>query len=246
MDPRFFRQYLDILSEAPIITPGAQPTQQQADALDKTVTTATDKIVQGSNKFDQGKYASGAMDVASGANDVANAAGMSFGDKVRTVGMGVKAAASAGMAHLRGKDPVAAATGSLGKNLTQPAVAALDDPKFTNTQLKADAAKVGPTADLQTRQMAADVAADKISADSIKGYANRMNTKFDQMSSGNANDDAFDDSPYIRHSGLKTASTAELDPMKKQAVTGQLKPVEYTPAPIQEDELVRLRELLKR
>jgi hypothetical protein len=41
-----------------------------------------------------------------------------------------------------------------------------------------------------------------------------------------------DDSPYIRHSGLTTANTAELDPMKKQAMQGTLKPVEYTPAPI--------------
>jgi hypothetical protein len=73
-----------------------------------------------------------------------------------------------------------------------------------------------------------------------------MNTKFNQMSSGDTNNDAFDDSPYIQHSGLNTASTAELDPMKKQAVQGTLKPVEYEPAPIQEDDLDRLKQLIKR
>jgi hypothetical protein len=34
--------------------------------------------------------------------------------------------------------------------------------------------------------------------------------------------------------------------MKKQAVQGTLKPVEYEPAPIQEDELDRIKQLIKR
>jgi hypothetical protein len=262
MDPRFFRRYLDVLNEGPPAgvgpnapikpatptppTPLPAPTQAQADKLNANLGAATDKMIQGGEKMGQGNYASGAMTAASAANDVANAAGMTTGDKVRAVGMGVKAATAAGVAHLRGKDPVAAATGSLGKNVSQPVADMTNASDFTQARLKAAAANVDPNADMATRQMAADVNAGKISADSMKGYANRMNTKFDQMSSGNTNADAFDDSPYIQHSGLKTASTAELDPMKKQAVTGQLKPIEYTPAPIQEDELVRLRELLKR
>lgn len=235
MDPRFFRKYLDIVNESP------QPTAQQASDLE----TGSNKFAQGADKFSQQNYASGAMDMAKGANDVANAAGMSFGDKMSAVGMGVKAAGAAGLAHLRGKDPVAAATGSVGKNVTGPMVKAYSDPKFTQAQLKADAAKVGPNADLSTRQMAADVAAGNLSADSIKGYANRMNNKFDKMSSGDAVDDAFDDSPYVQHSGLTTANTAELDPMKKQAVTGRLKPVEYQPAPVQE-ELDRIKQLIRK
>jgi hypothetical protein len=241
-DPRFFRQYLNIISEAP-----AAPTQAQADKFDSDINDATNKMVQGGEKIGAGNYASGAMTALSGANDVANAAGMSFGDKVSAAGMGVKAATAAGIAQLRGKDPVAAATGSLGKNVTQPVANMTNASDFTQARLKAAATNVDPNADMATRQMAADVNAGKISADSMKGYANRMNTKFDQMSSGDANNDAFDDSPYIQHSGLATASTAELDPMKKQAVQGTLKPVEYEPAPVQEeDELNRLKQLIKR
>ena len=238
-DPRFFRQYLDIISEA---TP-AQPTQKQIDGLKNSETN----INAASDKFAAGDNVGGAVNAAKAANDMANAAGMSFGDKVSAAGMGVKAATAAGIAHLRGKDPVAAATGSLGKNVSQPVANMTNASDFTQARLKAAAANVDPNADMATRQMAADVNAGKISADSMKGYANRMNTKFDQMSSGDANNDAFDDSPYIQHSGLTTANTAELDPMKKQAVQGTLKPVEYEPAPIQEeDELNRLKQLIRR
>jgi hypothetical protein len=236
MDPRFFRNYLDILTEAPT------PTEKQAVDLE----TGSDKVTRGADTFSQGNYASGAMDVARGANDIANAAGMSFGDKMSAVGMGVKAAGSAGMAYLRGKDPVASATGSVGKNLTQPMANVTNDPNFEK-DFKAgmDSARTNSNTDPKVKQMAADAAAGNLSADSMKGYANRMQNKFDKMSSGDAVDDAFDDSPYIQHSGLKTADTTELDPMKTQAVTGQLKPVEYKPAPVQE-ELDRIKQLIRK
>ena len=118
MDPRFFRRYLDVLNEGPPAgvgpnapikpatptppTPLPAPTQAQADKLNANLGAATDKMIQGGEKMGQGNYASGAMTAASAANDVANAAGMTTGDKVRAVGMGVKAATAAGVAHLRG------------------------------------------------------------------------------------------------------------------------------------------------
>jgi hypothetical protein len=99
--------------------------------------------------------------------------------------------------------------------------------------------------------MAADYDAGKISADSMRGYFNRAGNRAqavldDPGQADNMLNSQGDDSPYIQHSGLTTANTSELDPMKKQAVQGTLKPVEYEPAPIQEDELDRIKQLIKR
>jgi hypothetical protein len=230
-DPKFFRKYLDIINEAP-----PQPTARQAADLD----SGSNKVAQGANTFSQGNYASGAMGVASGANDIANAAGLSTMDKIGAVGTAVKAAGAAGLAHLRGKDPVAAATGSVGKNLTQPMADYTNSPNYyKDFKAGVDATRNNPNADPRAAQMAADVDAGKISADSMKDYANRMQNKFDKMSSGDTVDDAFDDNPYIQHSGLKTADSAELDATKTAAITGKAQPV-------QEDELVRLKKLIKR
>jgi hypothetical protein len=232
-DPRFFRKYLDIIAEAP------QPTAQQAADLDK----ATGQVAQGADKFSQGDYAGGTMDVAKGINATADAAGMSTADKIGAAGMGLKAAGSAGLAYLRGKDPAAAAIGSVAKNLTDPLAKTVNDPTFQKN-LKTSAAKVAndPTASEYQKQMATDIGAGKIDAQSLAGYANRMQYRADQAASGETpTSDPADDSPYIQHSGLKTADTAELDSMKNKAVTGQLQPV-----PVQEDEIAILKKLIKK
>lgn len=231
-DPRFFRKYLDIVTEAP------QPTAQQVADLD----SGTNQVAQGADKFSQGNYAGGAVDVAKGMNATADAAGMSTMDKIGAVGTAAKAAGAAGLAYLRGKDPVAAATGSIGKNLSQPMADYTNSPNYyKDFKAGVDAARTSPNADPRAAQMVADVDAGKISADSMKDYANRMQNKFDKMSSGDTVDDAFDDNPYIQHSGLKTADTAELDAAKTAAMTGKAQPV-----PVQEDELVRLKKLIKK
>jgi hypothetical protein len=128
----------------------------------------------------------------------------------------------------------------------------VNDPKF-DQDFKAgmSAAKSNPNADIKLQQMAADYDAGKISADSYRGYVNRAKNRaqavLDDPSKGAAMmADMGDDDPYLHHSGLTKANTAELDPMKAQAVQGTLKPIEYTPAPIQEDDLDRLKQLIKR
>jgi hypothetical protein len=230
------RAYLDILNEAPDPQAGVAPqptapqsTAQQAADLGK----GPEQVAQAANKFSQGNYAGGAMDAAKGINATANAAGMSTMDKIGAVGTAAKAAGAAGLAAIRGKDPVAAATGSVMKNVTAPMTDYTNSPNYyKDFKAGVDAARNNPSADPRVAQMAADVDAGKISADSMKDFAGRMQNKAEKASSGETVD--FDDNPYIQHSGLKTADTAELDAAKTAAMTGKAQPV-------QEDELSELR-----
>jgi hypothetical protein len=252
-DPRFFRKYLDIVNEAPVAGQQTPPgvTQQQIDAYNSSETN----INKASDKFAAGDNVGGSWNAAKGANDMANAAGMSFGDKVSAVGTAVKAGGRAGWEYLKSRDPsraAAVAGASVAKDAVAPMNKIVNDPKF-DQDVKAGmgAAKSNPNADLTSRQMAADYDAGKISADSMRGYFNRAGNRAqavldDPGQADNMLNSQGDDSPYIQHSGLTTANTSELDPMKKQAVQGTLKPVEYEPAPIQEDELDRIKQLIKR
>ena len=248
MDPRFFRQYLDIISEA---TP-AQPTQKQIDGLKNSETN----INAASEKFAAGDNVGGAVKAAKAANDMANAAGMSFGDKVGLAGTALKAGGRAGWEYLKSRDPnraTAVAGASVAKDMIDPLNKIVKDPKFDKDfNAGVSAAKGNPNASLADQQMAADVEAGKMSADSFRGFTNRSRNRAQAVLDDPGQAEKMtslqgDDSPYIQHSGLKTASTAELDPMKAQAVQGTLKPVEYEPAPIQEeDELNRLKQLIRR
>jgi hypothetical protein len=253
MDPRFFRQYLNILSEA--------PTQQQLDNLNKNLTTATTNIDKAGAKFASGNNVGGAVSAAKAANDVANAAGMSFGDKVGAAGTAIKAGGRAGLEYLKSRDPARAAAvagASVAKDVVAPMNKLVNDPKFSQDfKAGVTAAKGNPNADLATQQMAADAEAGKISADSLKGSINRVSNRAQAVLDDPGQADKMmalqgDDSPYIQHSGLTTANTAELDPMKAQAVTGQLKPVEYEPAPLPpvqedgDDDLQKLKEFLNK
>ena len=252
-DPRFFRKYLDIVNEAPVAGQQTPPgvTQQQIDALNSSETN----INAASDKFAAGDNVGGAWNAAKGANDMANAAGMSFGDKVSAIGTAVKAGGRAGWEYLKSRDPsraAAVAGASVAKDAVAPMNKIVNDPKF-DQDYKAgmSAAKSNPNADIKLQQMAADYDAGKISADSYRGYVNRAKNRaqavLDDPSKGAAMmADMGDDDPYLHHSGLTKANTAELDPMKAQAVQGTLKPIEYTPAPIQEDDLDRLKQLIKR
>ena len=247
MDPRFFRQYLNILSEAPTAaTPAAPtatpaPTQQQLDNLNKNLTTANTNIDKAGANFNAGNNVGGAVNAAKAANDMANAAGMSFGDKVGLAGTALKAGGRAGWEYIKSRDPARAAAvagASVAKDMVAPVNKIVNDPKFSQDfNAGVTAAKGNPNADLATQQIAADAAAGKISADSLKGSVNRAANRAQAVLDDPGQADKMmalqgDDSPYIQHSGLTTATTAELDPMKKQAVQGTLKPVEYTPAPI--------------
>ena len=177
-DSRFFRKYINILEAAP------------------TVDQSSGQVAQGVDKFSQGNYASGAMDVAQGANDMANAAGMTLGDKLTAVGMAIKAAGSAALAQLRGRNPAYAAMGSLAKNVTGPAVDYVNSPKFAQ-EFKAgiDAARANPQADARVKQMVIDYDQGLLTPDSFKAYIQRISGQADSAASGQAVD--FDDSPNM-------------------------------------------------
>jgi hypothetical protein len=246
-DPRFFRRYLDIVTEAPTAAAPAAPaatpapTQQQLDNLNKNLTTATTNIDKAGANFNAGNNVSGAVNVAKAANAGMNAAGMTFGDKVGAAGTAIKAGGRAGLEYLKSGDPsraAAVAGASVAKDMVAPVNKIVNDPKFSQDfKAGVTAAKGNPNADLATQQMAADAEAGKISADSLKGSVNRISNRAQAVLDDPGQADKMmglqgDDSPYFQHSGLTTANTAELDTMKKQAVQGTLKPVEYTPAPI--------------
>lgn len=188
------RSYLDILKEAP----SSQPTAQQAADLD----AGTQQVAQGADKFSQGNYASGAMDVAKGLNATANAAGMGIGDKLNAVGMAIKAAGSAGLAALRGRNPAYAAMGSLAKNATGPAADYVSSPQFAQ-QFKAgiDAARNNPNADPSLKQMVADYDAGKLTADSFKAYVQRVASKANAAASGQEVDFDGNDDYTVKEQG---------------------------------------------
>jgi hypothetical protein len=231
-DSTFFRKYLDIISEAP-----AEPTQKQIDGLKNSETN----INAASDKFAAGDNVGGAVNAAKAANDMANAAGMSFGDKVGLAGTAVKAGGRAGLEYMKSRDPnraTAVAGASVAKDMVDPLNKVVNDPKFDKDfNAGVSTVKGNPNANLATQQMAADVEAGKMSADSVKGAVNRASNRAQAVLDDPGQAEKMmslqgDDSPYIQHSGLTNANTAELDPMKAQAVQGTLKPVEYTPAPI--------------
>jgi len=197
------RSYLDILQEAP----SPLPTAQQAADLD----AGTQQVAQGADKFSQGNYASGAMDVAKGMNATANAAGMSLGDKLNAVGMAIKAAGSAGLAALRGRNPAYAAMGSLAKNATGPAADYVSSPQFAQ-QFKAgiDAARNNPNADPSLKQMVADYDAGKLTADSFKAYVQRVASQANAAASGQEVDIDGNDDYTVKEQG-QAAQPLDID-----------------------------------
>ncbi len=238
MDPRFFRQYLDILNEAPPAGVGPNvptqksaaptqqfsynqttpPTQAQADKFDADINAAAGKLTQGGEKMGAGNYASGAMTALSGANDAANAAGMSLGDKVSAGWQLAKAAGNAGMAYLRGKGAegaTAAAAGSLVKDTTSAAADAVNAKNFNQDFNKSMTTN---TNDPSMQKMQQDAQRDLITANSFKNYVTGVDKTAGELKSGDAT--AFDRLGQQTMYRQDTMSPY-LDISKKQSVTGQ-------------------------
>ncbi len=277
-DPRFFRQYLDILNEgppagvgpnaptqksaAPANQPlggydpksGKAPTQQQADNLMGQIDAAGNQVVAGVEKIGAGNYASGAMDAAKGVNNVLNAAGATTADKVKLGWTGLKAGANAGLAYLRGKGEegaLAAATGTVGQELTQPMAKYAKSKNFDKDFNQAMSA---PNAnDPSMQKMQQDAQRDLVTANSMKNYMTGVDKTMGDLKSGDAT--AFD---RLNQQTMYRQDTMSpyLDISKKQAVTGQqvqtpgeLMGKEPAPdnEPVQEeDELDRLKQLIRR
>ena len=242
-DTKFFRQYLDILNEgppagvgpsapaAPKAPPanqplggydpksGKAPTQQQADNLMGQIDKAGNQITQGGEKMGAGNYVSGAMDAARGANDLLNAAGATTADKLKMGWTGLKAGANAGLAYLRGKGEegaLAAATGTVGQELTQPMANYAKSKTFDKDFNQAMGA---PNAnDPKMAQMQQDAQRNLITSNSMKNYMTGVNKTMGDLKSGDTT--AFDRLGQQTMYRQDTMSPY-LDISKKQAMTGQ-------------------------
>jgi len=281
-DPRFFRQYLDILNEGPPAgvgpnapaAPKAPPANQQFSINQKTPPTlaqanqmmagfdaAGNQFSQGEEKIGQGNYVGGAMDIAKSLNTGADAAGMSFGDKVKAGWTGLKAAGNAGLAYLGGKGEegaLAAAAGTVGQEVTGPMAKYAKSKTFDKDFNQAMSA---PNAnDPKMSKMQQDAQRNLITANSMKNYLTGVNQTMSDLKSGDAT--AFDRLGQQTMYRRDTMSPY-LDISKKQAVTGQRvqtpgelmgqeepqAPAQPTQQPTTEekvDDLVRLKEFLSK
>jgi hypothetical protein len=193
------REYLDILNEGPPPGVGPNAVKKPAAPGAADLDTATNQVAQGADKFSQGNYAGGALDVAKGMNSTANAAGMGFLDKLKAGWMLVKAGANAGMAHLQGGSAAHAAAGSLGKNATDPMAKWVNSPNFTKEFMAGlDAAREDPNADPKLKQMVTDYDAGKLTPESMKAYVLRMKAMVDAQASGKAVDPNYDDNYEVK------------------------------------------------
>jgi hypothetical protein len=170
------REYLDILNEGPPpgVGPNAAPKSQQQTMQQRAddIEAGTNQAAQAVDKFSQGNYASGVMDVAKGMNTAANAAGMSFWDKLKAGWIAIKAGVSAATTS---GDPMYAAMGSLGKNAADPMAKWINSPTFEKDFVAAiEAARKNPQADAYLKQMVTDYDAKKLTPQSYKAYMQRI------------------------------------------------------------------------
>jgi hypothetical protein len=95
---------------------GSTPPQAQANKLD----AAGNQISQAKQDIEAGNNVKGAFNAARGINQALDAGGATLGDKASLAWTGLKAAGSAGLAYMQGKNPQAAAADSVAKSIVSP------------------------------------------------------------------------------------------------------------------------------
>jgi len=110
----FAHSDLDILDELDFS--GSTPPQAQANKLD----AAGNQISQAKQDIEAGNNVKGAFNAARGINQALDAGGATLGDKASLAWTGLKAAGSAGLAYMQGKNPQAAAADSVAKSIVSP------------------------------------------------------------------------------------------------------------------------------
>jgi len=95
---------------------GSTPPQAQANKLD----AAGNQISQAKQDIEAGNNVKGAFNAARGINQALDAGGATLGDKASLAWTGLKAAGSAGLAYVQGKNPQAAAADSVAKSIVGP------------------------------------------------------------------------------------------------------------------------------
>ena len=218
------------------------PAQQtQAQNAMNAAGPAANQMMQAGEKIQAGNKVSGAWDAAKAVNNVADAAGMSLGDKAGLAWQGVKAAGNAGLAYMRGKDPAAAAAGSVASDLTQP----LAD--YTNSENFASDFHAGMSnGDNPANPLQKAYNNNLVNADSVRTAANSMNKTANQLKSGDASAMKNFEPPSL----YRDDQTPYLDINKRNAITQQ--PVQtkaeiQAANPVQEgdDDLATMRRIMK-
>jgi hypothetical protein len=240
----FGKQELD---EAPPTPTTAQPapTTAQANtfnAVNSAAGPAVNQMTQAGEKWQAGNKVGAAVDAAKALNNVANASGATFGDKVAGVGSALKAGGNAALAYMRGKDPAAAAAGSVASDLTQPFADYTNSEDFASDFHAGMSNGGNPANPLQKAYNN-----NLVNADSVRNAANSMNKTANQLKSGDANAMKNYEAPSL----YRDDQTPYLDIQKRQAVTQQ--PVQ-TKAEIQadnpvsegDDDLAAMRRIMKR
>ena len=95
---------------------GNAPTQAQVNKLD----AAGNQISQAKQDIEAGNNVKGAFNAARGINQALDAGGATLGDKASLAWTGLKAAGSAGLAYMQGKNPQAAAADSVANSIVGP------------------------------------------------------------------------------------------------------------------------------
>ena len=187
------------------------PTQQQVDQLD----AAGNQAAQGVEKFGQGNYASGTMDVAKGMNNMANAAGMGFLDKLKMGWMFGKAgirgliAGSSGGAKAAGT----AAAASIAGEVLPDVYKYVNGPKYAQ-EFEAGIMKMKDSPDPKNKEMHQKYMSGELTADSFKGMINRQYAAYQDMLKNPATAQGFDsdDTEYTTPSAPMNTSNYSAKP----------------------------------
>ena len=181
------------------------PTQQQVDQLD----AAGNQAAQGVEKFGQGNYASGTMDVAKGMNNMANAAGMGFLDKLKAGWMGIKAGAKGAWAGRNGDTTAAgnAAAASLAGEVLPQLYKYVNSTNFEK-EFTAGMTQAKTSPNAADQDMYKKFAAGQLTAKSMKEIVNRQYAAYQEMEKNPATAKGFDpnDSMYANQPASESMS----------------------------------------
>jgi hypothetical protein len=160
---------------------GSTPTQAQTDTFNAVNAAAGPAVklgMQAGEKFQSGNNVGGAVDAAKAVYNVADAAGLSKTDLAL---QGLKAGGNAALAYMRGKDPAAAAAGSVASDITQPLADYTNSKDFGSDFYTGMSNGGNPANPLQK-------AYDNnlVNQDSVRTAANSMNKTANQLKSGDA------------------------------------------------------------
>jgi hypothetical protein len=160
---------------------GSAPTQAQTNTFNAVNAAAGPAVklgMQAGEKFQAGNNIGGTVDAAKAVYNVADAAGLSKTDLAL---QGLKAGGNAALAYMRGKDPAAAAAGSVASDLTQPLADYTNSKDFGSDFYTGMSNGGNPANPLQK-------AYDNnlVNQDSVRTAANSMNKTANQLKSGDA------------------------------------------------------------